>query len=338
MRFHVAFPAAAAALSLFAAPLWAGISNPDISALGQVLGGFTNDPASADPEEPTLAIGEAEFLLAANLNPYFKGGFTLAAGAEGVGLEEAWTSMIRGLPWGLGMKAGKYRLGFGGLNPVHPHAYPFVATPRALESLLFGEEGFNETALQASLLLPTPGDWASTLSADLIEGAAFHEGQEGTRLGWLGRWANDFLLESGAAFQIGLSGATGIYDVPTESRAWLSGADVKAKFPVGATDQLTVQAEALYREDAETRMGLLGFCEYRFRTRWSGGMLYERWEPDGRGTADQAFRAFAGFAVLEESTSLRLAYERFLPEGGDAADTVILQLLFGMGPHKPHRF
>lgn len=348
MRFLKLFRAAAAALSIFpAGHACAGVTNPDISALGQVLGGYTNDPASADADEPTLKLGEAEILLDAYLNPYFKGGFTLSAGVEGVGLEEAWTSMFKGLPWGLGFKAGKYRLGFGNLNAFHPHAYPFIAPPRAMASLLFGEEGFNETAAQVSALLPTPGDWAATVSVDMLEGAAFHEGQEGTRLGWLGRWANDFLLGESGALQVGLSGATGTDDLARESRAYLAGADIKAKLPIGESDRITLQAEAVYRRDhaldsaastEQERTGFLGFCEYRFHTRWSGGLMYERWEPDGSGTADQAMRAFAGFSVLEESTIVRLAFERFLPDGADQIDTATLQLLFSMGPHKAHRF
>ena len=53
---------------------------------------------------------------------------------------------------------------------------------------------------------------------------------------------------------------------------------------------------------------------------------------------DRAFRVFGGFAVMEESTLLRLMYERFLPQDQDAINTVTLQLLFSMGPHKPHQF
>jgi hypothetical protein len=107
--------------TLFTPPLTAGVANPDISAIGQVRGGITDDPGSVDKDEPTLALGESEFIVNAALNPYLKGFFTLAAGEEGVGVEEAYATLLRGLPWGLGLKAGKYRLGLGKLNPFHPH-------------------------------------------------------------------------------------------------------------------------------------------------------------------------------------------------------------------------
>jgi len=349
---RIASPATAvAALAFFlggAAAPSASPANPDITALGQVLGGITDDPASVNPEKPTLAIGEAELVLSAYLNPFIKAWFTLAGGEDGIGLEEAYASMVKGLPWGLGIKAGKYRLGFGNLNPVHPHAYPFIDAPRSLQSLLFGEEGFNETAVQASILLPTPGDWASMLSADLIEGRSFH-GDESTRLGWLGRWSNDFLPGDKVALQAGLSGATGIDDVGRETRAYLGGADMKARFYLPASSHLTLQGEAVIRRfhtageeeepEIELRSGFYAFADYRFRTRFNAGALYERWEgEEDPENADRAFRLYAGYAVLEESTVLRLAYERHLPAGGEAVNSVAVQLLFSMGPHKPHRF
>lgn len=357
--------AIALAFPFLPASVLAGVTNPDISALGQVVGGYTDDPASPASEEPTLRSGEMEMVLDAYLNPFIKGWFTLSGGEDGFELEEGYASVVRGLPWGLGLKAGKYRLGFGKLNATHPHAYPFIDPPRSLVSLLpGGEEGFNETGVQASALLPTPGDWASTLSADLIEAKAFHPDGEFTRLGWLGRWANDFLIGEVGAVETGLSAAEGKTISPEWDPAWLFGADVKAKFYLPGASQLTVQAEGVYRRFQERlpgsseapiaadpsigtgssivqdqRSGFVAFADYRYHTQWNGGLFYEQWErPFDSEAVDRAFRAFAGYAVLEESTLLRLMYERLLPEGGDAVNSVSLQLLFSMGPHKAHQF
>jgi hypothetical protein len=325
-------------------PAAAGVTNPDISALGQVLGGWTDDPQSKDKEEPALKLGEAEFVLDAPLNPYFKGWFTLSGGPEGIGVEEAYASLFKGLPWGLAAKAGKYRLPFGKSNPMHPHALPFIDPPRSVQSLLFGEEGFNETAVEVSDLLPMPGDWASTLYLDVIDGTSFHAGQEGTRLGYLGRWTNDFLLGESGALETGISGATGTDSLGPDTRSWLAGADVKAKFYLAGASQLTLQAEGIWKRShpggaAEDRAGLYAFGDYRYHTRWNGGLLYEQWQREGEtDRIDRGARAFLGYAVLEESTLLRLAYERLFPDGGDAYATVTLQLLFSMGPHKAHQF
>ncbi|MCD6024006.1 MAG: hypothetical protein K0Q91_922 [Fibrobacteria bacterium] len=333
----------------------AGVMNPDISALGQVRAALTDDAGSPDQNRPTLGLGETELIFDAALNPYFRGAFTFAAGEEGFGVEEAYASMIQGLPWGLGLKAGKYRLGFGRINPVHPHAYPFLDAPRAWASLMpGGEEGFNETAVQVSDLLPTPGTWASTVSVDAIQGSSFHTEDERTRLGWLGRWSNAFLIGEKGALEAGVSGATGLDAIDAGARGYLLGADLKVKFYLSGGSQFTLQTEAALRRShaldtatgaapAEQREGFYGFADYRFRTRYNAGVLFEQWErslAEGGvpGSADRAVKVFAGFAVLEESTVLRVAFEHFMPDGGPAVNTASAQLLFSMGPHKAHKF
>lgn len=350
MRFSPRFLAGLMGIALATSPS-AGVTNPDISAIGQIRSGIAGDPAF-DPEEITLSLGESEFIFDAALNPYFRGFFTVAAGEEGFEIEEAYATVLRGLGYGLGLKAGKYRLGFGKLNPVHAHAYPFLDTPPGWADLLPGEEAFTEAAVQVSLLLPTPGNWASTLSADVIEGASFHPDEEGTRLGWLGRWSNGYLFGDRAALEAGVSGATGTGSIAADARDWLAGGDLKLKFWLPGNSQLAIQAEGAFRRshDVDTaapaagavergQYGFYAFADYRFANRWNAGALYDQAERRtvARET-DRTVTAFAGFAVMEESTLIRLAYNLLLPEGGDAAHGAALQFLFSMGPHKPHQF
>jgi hypothetical protein len=329
----------------------AGVVNPDLSAIGQLRAQATDDAASPDQNQPTLGLGEAEVLLSAPLNPYFNGWFTFSGGEDGVAVEEAYTTMVRGLPWGLGLKAGKYRLGFGKVNAAHPHAYPFIDPPRAWVSLMpGGEEGINEAAFQVSALLPTPGDWASTVSADVIQGNSFHPDDDRSRVGWLGRWSNSFLVGDAGALEAGVSGATGLDDIDTKYRGVLLGADLKAKFLLSNASQLTFQGEGAYRRShavdtpsgvasRENRAGFFALADYRHPSRINGGGLYEQWQREGEPSAtDRAARVFVGYAVLEESTLFRLSLERLMPDGGPAVHTLSAQLLFSMGPHKPHQF
>jgi hypothetical protein len=356
MHFHSIFGKSWPWLALLIFPLsqYAGVTNPDLSAIGQVLGEYSNQPSLINAEEPTLKLGEAEIILDAYLNPYFKGALNLSGSEDGFALEEAYTTMVKGLPWGLGIKAGKYRLGFGKINPAHPHAYPFINPPRSLVALLpGGEDGFNETGVQVSDFLPMPGDWASTLSVDLIEGKQFHPNQTWTRMGWLGRWSNDFLLGEVGALETGLSVATGD-DVAREwENVFIWGADIKAKFFLPGGSQLTLQGEAILNQghfedtalfvdqriSRQNRKGFVTFADYRYHSRYSGGLLFEQWDNSGlKLTTDKALRTFVGYAFMEETTLLRLGYERFIPEVGDGFDTMTLQLVFSMGPHKPHQF
>ncbi len=335
---------------VFSTILSAGVGNPNLSAIGQVIGDRTDDANSADEGQPTLRTGEVEVVLDANLNPFLAGLFTLSGSEDGFVVEEAYLSLVKGLPWGLGLKAGKYRLGFGKMNGIHPHALPFINPSRAWTSLMpGGEEGFNETAFEVSDLLPTPGDWASTLSAEVIQGNSFHPDSKKNRLGWMGRWSNSFLLGEVGAIDLGFSGATGVDDIDENQQGGILGVDCKTKFYLAQSSQLTVQAEGLFRNShprdsllglsAENRSGFYAMADYRYHTQINAGLFYEQWEREGTTTfQDRSFRVFAGYAVLEESTILRLAYERYLPEAATEVNIVSLQILFSMGPHKAHVF
>ncbi|HLP39997.1 MAG TPA: hypothetical protein VK465_00700, partial [Fibrobacteria bacterium] len=298
-----------------------------------------------------LSLGEAEFLIDAPLNPYLKGFFTLSAGEEGVAIEEAYAEALRGLRFGLGLKAGQYRLGFGRLNAVHPHAYPFLETPTTWATLLpGGEEGWKEPAAQASVLLPTPGTWASTVSADVIRAAEFHPGEEEeTRLGALARWSNAFLFGERAALEAGASWATGLDHVEKDLRGHLAGGDFKLKLYLPASSQLVLQGEGAWRlshavdsrgdATSEERWGFYAFADWRNGTGWNLGALYDQADsPDDPDLQNRAVTAFTGWSLMEESTVLRLAYTYFLPEDAPEYGRLAFQFLFSMGPHKPHRF
>ena len=100
-------------------PARAGVVNPDISLIGQPIARWTDaagDPAS---KRPTLDVGETEVMLDSDLNPYARGTAVLSFADGGVDVEEAYFTMLRGLPAGPAIKGGKYRVGFGKLNPAH---------------------------------------------------------------------------------------------------------------------------------------------------------------------------------------------------------------------------
>ena len=48
---------------------YSGVTNPDISAIGQVIGKYTDDSASGLAKKPSLELGEVEMMLDAALNP-----------------------------------------------------------------------------------------------------------------------------------------------------------------------------------------------------------------------------------------------------------------------------
>ncbi|MGA2506552.1 MAG: hypothetical protein ABSF80_03655 [Chitinispirillaceae bacterium] len=340
-------------LSISWAETFAGVTNPNISAIGQLFGTYTDDSQSPAARKAALSLGETELVLDDALNPYFNGMFVLSIDANGVmDVEEAYATMVRGLPLNLAIKAGKFRLDFGKLNQAHPHAYPFIRTPRVLDpgaaKLLPGEESFDEPAVQASTLVPVTDNWSVTLSADALQGSSFHPDDPGTAIAWLSHLSNSFIIDP-ASIDIGLSATDGTNDVARRSHTAVFGVDAKAKMALSPLLAITVAGEGIYKAAdlpdssgavrRDDRYGFYGYANAQYRTRYNGGVLYERYQnPADMTKSDWAIKPFIGFAVLEESTLVRLSYERFTPAAGRADNTVEVQLLFSMGPHKAHQF
>jgi hypothetical protein len=332
---------------------YGGVTNPDISAIGQVIGKYTDDSSSSFPKKPTIELGEVELMLDAALNPYLTGAIVLSLGTKSIEIEEAYASVIRGLPLNLGLKVGKYRLGFGRLNPAHPHAYPFISTPHVMDpgiaKLLPGDESFNDVAVQASTLIPVAGSYALSVSGDLLQGDSFHPDTITADFGWLARIVNSFIIADAVPSEIGFSLTQGTNDPKHGTKSLVAGADVKTKIALSPTVNAMVQAELIYKnadhKDSlgtaadEKRLGFYAFTDFRFQGHYNAGVLYEQYQsPDDAAQTDRGIKPFIGFALLEESTILRLAYEYFMPHAGKASNTMELQFLFSMGPHKAHLF
>jgi hypothetical protein len=337
----------------------AGVTNPDLSVLGQMRTFMTDNPNDLNRNRAQISFDETEIGIEAYLNPYAKGTFVLSVADGGIEVEEGYMQLLRGLPGGLTFKAGKYRVGFGKLNSMHPHAYPFIDRFRVLAAYLPGDEAYNEVGGQLSYRLPLPGDLSSTVSFDVLQGNSFHPDESNlSRPALLARWSNFFMLNEESSMELGVSATQGVNNVALKANTSIYGIDVKAKLWFSPLDVLVLQAEflALDRDiasldsvtgdisRAHTRpVGGYLFADYLTKKRYEMGAKYERFqEPDLSGSGampwDQSAGLFAGFALMEETTLFRLNWDRFIPNNGQGFNTFTFQILFSMGPHKAHQF
>jgi len=360
----------------------AGVVNPNISVVGQPFSRWSDLPGDPAAKRAILDPGETEFVYDDYLNPYARGMFVVALGAEGAEVEEGFFTLLRGLPAGLTLKGGKYRVGFGKLNPVHPHAVPFADRFRVLAAYLPGEEAFNETGAQLSARLPVPGDWAITASADWLKGDSFRiprtpsgaandpvdplnsnfddDRRAEPRPAAIGRISAFAPIGDRSGLELGVSGTQGTNNVAAATTTTVLGGDLKLKYWTSPNAYLLVQGEGLYmnREEAgwddvaaaytQSKVKPAGgylYADYNFNIRYNVGASYERFqEPTAAKTVNQAVGAFAGFALLEETTAFRIDWNVLIPgtpPGGTAPDhvnAVTMRVIYSMGPHKAHQF
>jgi len=273
-KFARLFPVPVIVLLLAVTPLMAGagVGNPNLSVIAQPRLVITGDPEDPSRNRPVWDIGETEFVLDDYLNPYVRGNLTLAyAPEEGLALEEGYFDVVRGLPGTLNLRVGQWRSGFGKLNALHPHVYPFAERFGVLAAFLPGEEGLNETGLQASLRLPSPGDMALTASVDWLQGDSFRRERDATdpetdplsttdagdradesRPAALARLSAFAPVGERSGLELGLSATEGTNNVAAGTRTRVLGFDAKAKLWNSERSYLLLQGEALQltREDA----------------------------------------------------------------------------------------
>jgi hypothetical protein len=348
--------------------------NPDVSAVGDFRVFSHNDEAGEGRKEKVnLAGPEMELNIGGYLNPYARADMVIAwHGDHNAEIEELYATILRGLPFGINLRIGKYLLEFGRLNPVHPHAYSFIERPLPHE-MLFGEEGLADMAVRAGVLLPT-GEACTELMAGLLKGDVLtgheHEqaDEENRDPGFFGRLTNSLAVSESAELAVGASAVNAVYafherndeEDHSESgqlRSWLLGGDIKYKYKPSRYTAVQIEAEGVARVDEQvgdennlTSYGAYGYIDYRFNQKYNVGGIFEwacKKEATNNDGAEEhsmqkhdTWRAglFMGFAPIEETSMVRLAGHWTEPEEGDGFWEVMLQFVFSLGPHKPHNF
>ncbi len=348
--------------------------NPDISLIGDIRAFSHDDKARPEEkEELNLADPEIELMVSGYLNPYVRADAVFAwHGEHNAEIEEAYATVLRGLPLGMNLRVGKYLLEFGRLNPVHPHAWSFIQRPLP-HQYFFGEEGLNDMSVRASFLLPT-GSAYTELMGGLLKGDALsghaHEHEEEAEeehaeikkdFGFFGRLATSLALTENAELAIGGSILNAVYAVtepeveeetPDQLRTWIGGVDIKYKYKPSRYTAFQMEAEGLIRSAEKVDGGNLnsyggyGYVDYRFRQKYSAGGIFEYihlkelHEGETEVEENNAWRTgvFLGFWPVEETSLVRLVGHYTDPGEGDSFWEATLQLIFSLGPHQPHNF
>jgi len=133
------------------------------------IGGFLPNGGEIGPGQRGFSLGESELVVAANIDPYLRGQFTLAVTPEDtVAVEEAFVQSL-GLGSGFTLKAGRFYSGVGYLNEQHAHTWDFVDAPLAYQAFFGGQ--FKDDGVQLKWLAPT--DIFVELGGEVGRGSSF---------------------------------------------------------------------------------------------------------------------------------------------------------------------
>jgi len=257
--------------------------NPDISLIGS-FSAFTNN-VEETPEYGKLnfEIPSMELYIDGYLNPYSRATANIAYEEGEFGVEELYAQILRGLPLNMQIKAGKYLVGFGKLNTIHPHAWQFIE--RSLfHQIFFGEEGLNDIGVNFSFILPTESFY-SNLDLGIYKGDAIAKTEvldpedansyldlRGNSPIFVGRLSSFFDLDDYTNLEVGLSSSYGIHakmnfntfgdsSAEPENKSlkyFYGGLDFKLKYKPDSYTSLTVQGEGLINNRQVFRQGNVG--------------------------------------------------------------------------------
>jgi hypothetical protein len=352
--------------------LWAQTrANPDISVIGDMRYLYRDNVASglAGTKETAFEFEEMELNFSAYLNPYARADVFIAThGVEGpVEVEEIYSTVLRALP--VQLKFGKYFLDHGKLNTEHPHQWGWLERP-LMNRTFFGTDGAAVTGLSVSRLQPA-GETAVTLSLSAFRSDFFlhehdHEAEENhehadeehghggdgeTEIGYSGRLSAFRSLTETSHVEVGASYMYAEYNPQHGLAANVANVDVKYRWRPDTYRALVFRAEGMMSDrefeneqtetvESITAFGAFSSFEMQFRRRFDVGAFFD-WTQDAADDemSTTAFGAFFGFMPVEETARYSIVY-RF--EESDlfagTSNTIAFQVLWSLGPHKPHKF
>ena len=204
--------------------------NPQMTAFGDFLARADDQPVKNDAGEAIddrFNLREVELDLRSSIDPWADGVVIAAFDSETPGqyealIEEGYVTikklpLLNSAPWGLKLRAGRFRPAFGRFNQIHQHDLPQVDYPLPLRFFL-GEEGLVQNGVSGRFFLPLPWD-RTVVEADMsvLNGGGLPVGN-GTRadnLAFLGhvKWFTDLMaghdIEFGASSYLGRTSAAG---------------------------------------------------------------------------------------------------------------------------------
>jgi len=330
------------------------VFNPDIAVIANFVGIAGKNAMST---EPSLALREAEVSFQAAVDPYARADFFLAAGPEGVEIEEGFITFTS-LPQRLQLKVGKLRAAFGKVNTLHAHAMPTADRPLVTENLVGGEEGISDSGLSVSRLIMNPWIFLEATGEVYSGNSEVFQSTERSHLSYVGRVRGYRDLTEGTNLDVGTSYAFGPTDLGPIMRdefapefedlsKRLIGVDATFRYrPLRsaiykrflARTELVWSRQDMPESPQAKAFGFYAMGEYQFARRWYVGGRFDQ----SQRVLDSSMRDTGGSLFFtfwpSEFSQIRTQYRRTNYAEGVRGNEVLFQFRFGIGAHAAHAF
>jgi hypothetical protein len=325
------------------------VLNPDISVIGNFIGGVGRNPLNPFP---ALSLRESEFGFRGIIDPYARADFFVSIGEDGVEMEEGYIT-FPALPGGLSLRAGQMRASFGKINAMHNHILPWLDRPLVTFNLLGGEPDESDASIKdagfsVSRTLPTPGELFLEATAEVYRGESgtlFHSSlrSDVSAIGHLRAYHD---LNESTGLEMGGSYARGHNDLGSEFVTQLFGIDATLRWRplrraiyrsfVARTELVWSRRQEL--AESQRARGFYVSGDYQFSRRWFVGARFD-WSERAR---DASMHDSGQSAVLtywpSEFSQIRGQFRRTNYAEGLVANEFLLQFQYAIGAHGAHAF
>jgi hypothetical protein len=319
--------------------------NPAISAIGDFRSLYTN----AGDRNWDAYVQGIELNFSSAIDPYATAEFYPVFEGEGgelnAKIEEAYIETLS-LPFGLQLKAGKFRQAFGRINTVHRHSLPVIDVPVAYETF-FGEAMIDQGA-SLSWLIPNPSFYQE-LIVDITRGpdeSPLFTRSDSNVLMKMAHLKNFWSLTDNATLELGFSAASG--ENPIGETSTLAGIDITYIWkPIQFNTYKSFEWQnEIYFSNVESTFdetikswGMYSWMQYQLSRRWFVTGLYSYAEdPFMPEDNEQAISATFGWYATEYQ---KLEFGPKISSENGFSDSVfsgLFRWVFVIGEHGAHQY
>jgi len=318
------------------------VDNVDYSSY-ETPGFIDGDPDKEIPFNPDRGfnLNYAEVAMYSAVDPYFDAFAIFHMQSTEFEIDEAYVS-TRDLPYGLKVKAGKFKSAFGRYNEKHQHAWEFSEQPLVYAGF-FGPEGLSDPGVQFQWVAPT--DTYLMVGVEAMQGTNEQSfGYEKTN-----NLYNTYLKSSVDVSDDTsvLAGASYIHGKNAEGNTDMYAADLTVQTQLDSYSSLAWQSEYIYRnkeQDAQTARqdGMYSQLVYKINQNYSVGGRYDILMKNNLGDSNlDMYTAMVEYKPFEFSR-FRLEYsmDKSKYYGGEQKDVqqLMLELNIAVGAHGAHSY